>query len=470
MTTIADDRINLLRTAMEGDVLCSADPGYNDARRVWNAEIDRRPAAIARCTSAEDVSQAIVFGVREGLEITVRSGSHGVAGQAVADDGLMIDLSLMNQVTIDPDQRRAQVGGGALLGDLIEAAQEHGLATPVGAISHTGVGGLTLGGGMGWLTRMHGLSIDNLVSCEVVTADGRVLRAAPDENEELLWALKGGGGNFGVVTSFEFALHPVDPMIHFAIMFWALDQGRDALRQARAVISTLPRSVNIIVAGLNAPPEPFVPQEHQGKLGIGLLVAGFGSPEEHEQVLTRLRAMPPLFEFVTPMPYVALQQMLDEANAWGQYDYDKGSYVEDLSDEIIEVVAEHLPRKTSPGSILLFYRLDGAYSAVDEEATAFSGGRSPRYSVFVIAVCPTSEVLAIDRAWVRGFHAALQPYGLEGTYVNALTGGEDQAAIRDAYGKVKYERLAEVKRSYDPGNVFHRNANITPTGAPASRQ
>jgi FAD/FMN-containing dehydrogenase len=371
----------------------------------------------------------------------------------------------MNQVVVDPEARRARVGGGALLGDLVAAAQEHGLATPVGAVSHTGVGGLTLGGGMGWLTRKHGLSIDNLVGCEVVTADGRVLRAADDENPDLFWALRGGGGNFGVVTTFEFALHPVGPLVHFALLFWGIDRGRELLQHARTVVGSLPAETNAIIAGMNAPPAPFVPEEHHLAPGVAVLVTGFGSQEEHEEVLERLRAVPPTFEFVTPMPYVALQQLLDEANAWGQYDYDKGLYLDELSDDVIDVVVQHLPRKTSPGSIALFYRLDGAYSAVGEDATAFSGGRTPRFNAFVIAVCPTPEVLEVDRGWVRAFHAALEPHAIGGTYVNALSGEEGDERVRSAYGKVKYDRLAELKQLYDPTNVFHRNANIRPAAA-----
>jgi FAD/FMN-containing dehydrogenase len=464
MAQLQQVRVEALRSALSGELLAPGDTGYDDARRVWNADIDRRPAVIARCASAADVAEALRFAVAEGLEVSVRSGSHGITGHAVVDDGLMIDLTPMNQVVVDPEQRRATVGGGALLGDLIGAAQEHGLATPVGAISHTGVGGLTLGGGMGWLTRKHGLSIDNLLSCEVVTADSRVLRASEDENPDLFWGLRGGGGNFGVVTSFEFALHPVGPMIHFALLFWSVEQGRDVLRLGREVIGSLPPDVNVVLAGLNAPPAPFVPEEHQLAPGYAMLVAGFGSQEEHEGVLDRLRALPPTFEFVTPMPYVALQQLLDEANAWGQHYYDKGGYVPDLSDEVIDVVTSHVPQKASPLSVTLFYRLDQAYSDVPDSATAFSGGRSPRYGMFVIAVSPTAEGLPAEREWVRAFYRALEPLMSDETYVNALSDGVDDNKVRSSYGKVKYDRLAELKQAYDPTNLFRRNANIRPAG------
>jgi FAD/FMN-containing dehydrogenase len=464
--------IEELRAALVGDVLVVGDDGYDDARRVWNADVDRRPAIIARCRSAADVSAAVRHAVEQGLELAVRGGAHSISGMSVVDDGLMIDLSLLNAVTVDPGARRAGSGGGALLGDLIGAAQEHGLALPVGAISHTGVGGLTLGGGMGWLTRQHGLTIDNLLGAEVVLADGRVVRASAEEHPDLFWALRGGGGNFGVVTEFEFALHPVGPMIEFGMVFWGLDQGAEALRAARDVVGSLPDGVNVVFAALNAPPEPFVPEQYQLQPGYAAVVAGFHGEREFRGVLERFRAaVPPLWEAATPMPYVALQQMLDEPNAWGQYYYDKGFYLEDLTDGVIDAFLEHVPRKSSPQSVVLLYRLDGAYCDVSDDATSFSGGRSPRYSVFAIANAPVPELLEADRPWVRALHDALVRHSPVGdTYVNALAGNEGEARVRAAYGREKYERLARIKREYDPGNVFRRNANVLPAAAaPAQR-
>jgi hypothetical protein len=445
-----------------GPVLGPEDAGYDDARKVWNAAIDRRPAVIARCQSAKDVSNALAFARENGLEVAVRGGAHHPGGSSVVDDGLMIDLSLLNQVTVDPAAKRARVGGGALLADLDAATQEHGLAVPAGMISHTGVAGLTLGGGMGWLSRKAGLSIDNLVSAQVVTADGQIRRAAEDENPELFWGLRGGGGNFGVVTEFEFRLHEVGPMVQFGMLFWDLAQGPEMFRLAREVIAKLPREVNILIAGLNAPPAPFVPEQHHFQPGYSLVVTGFGSAEEHEQVMAEIcTALPPLFEFATPMPYTALQQLLDEANAWGFHCYDKGTYLDDLTDEAIQVITEQLPLKQSPLSVALFYRLDEAYSEVAEDATAFSGGRTPRYALFIVAVCPTPELLTADRAWVRSFWEAIVPHGQGiGSYVNAMSDTDDDR-VRVSYG-AKYDRLAAIKAQYDPGNVFHRNANIKP--------
>ena len=466
MSQLLSGDLDTLRKAMDGVVLVPGEEGYDEARRLWNEGIDGHPAAIARCTSADDVAAAVSAAVSLGLEIAVRGGAHSLSGHSTVDDGMVIDLSPMNTVVIDPVARRAQVGGGALLGDVISAAQEHGLAYPVGAVSHTGVGGLTLGGGMGWLTRKHGLSIDNLVAATVVTADGRIRRAAEDEHADLLWAIRGGGGNFGVVTEFVFALHPVGPMIHVGLMFWGLDQGTEYLRHAHRVVSDLPPEANVIIGAVNAPPAPFVPEEHHLQPGYIAVVAGFGSEDEHKGVLSDLRRGPtPLWEFTAPMPYVALQTMLDEANAWGNYGYDKGAYLEELSDEAISVITTHVERKQSPMSVALLYRLDAAYSQVPDGDTAFSGGRSPRYGLFIIGLCPSPDMLAAERQWVRDFHAALSPLALSRVYVNAISDETDDS-VRAAYGPEKYDRLAAVKQKYDPDNVFHRNVNIKPAGGP----
>lgn len=464
MTQTITEGVEALRTSMTGSVFVPTDAGYDDARRVWNADIDRHPAVIARCRSTQDVVAAITLAREQGLEISVRGGAHNTAGTAICDHGVMIDLSELREVTVDPEARRVRVGGGALLADMDAATQAHGLAIPAGLVGHTGVGGLTLGGGMGWLTRRFGLSIDSLISAEVVVADGRVLRAADDEHPDLFWALRGGGGNFGVVTSFEFRLHEVDPMVQFGLLFWPVDQGAEALRLAREIIAEMSLSINAVAGALNAPPAPFVPEEHHFRPGYVLLLVGFGADDEHKRFVQRIReTLPPLFDMVAPMPYVELQKMLDEANAWGFYCYEKGTYVEDLSDEVIEVVTEHVPRKHSPLSVVLFYRLDGAYSQVDDDDTALAGGRSARFGAFVIGLAPDADLLATERGWVRAFWQALLPHAIEGGegYLNTMVEfGEDR--VRSAYGAAKYDRLARIKGKYDPNNIFHVNANIKP--------
>jgi FAD/FMN-containing dehydrogenase len=451
-----------LKAAMTGAVVTPDDLDYELARKVWNADIDHHPAVLVRCATAQDAADAIRFAQGQGLELAVRCGAHSMPGYSSVDGGLVIDLGRMNQVKVDPVAKRARVQGGALLRDLDAATQGYGLAVTAGLVGHTGVTGLTLGGGMGWLTRQAGLSIDNLASAEVVVADGRILRAAEDENPDLFWAIRGGGGNFGVVTELEFRLHDVDPLVQFGLVFWDAREGEQALRLMRDIIADLPRSLNAIPAALTAPPAPFVPPEHHHKLGYALLLVGFADEAGHQQVLERIRnSLPPLFEYVTPMPYVALQQMLDDASAWGFYGYDKGAYVENLSDGLIEVVTQHMPRRTSPLSHVLFFRLDEAYSEPDDNATAFGGRRSPCYMVFIIALTPTPDLLPAEREWARSMWSDLKPYMIGTTaYVNALE-KQERDRVRETYGH-KYERLAAIKAKYDPQNIFHRNVNIEP--------
>ncbi len=468
MTGIAQQDFDLLRGAIDGPVIGPADVDYDNARKVLNAVIDRRPAIIARCLSATDVSAAIRFARERGLEVSVRGGAHSTAGHAVCNDGLMIDLSHIRDVSVDPENARVRVGGGALLADMDAATQAHGFAVPAGIVSHTGVGGLTLGGGMGWLTRKHGLSVDNLLSAEIVTADGQILRASPEEESDLFWAIRGGGGNFGIVTAFEFQAHEVGPMVQFGLFFWGLERGAEALRLAQDVLDSLPREVTAITAGLNAPPAPFVPAAFHFQPGFALLLVGFGSAEEHAAVAEQIREkLPSLFEVVTPMPYIALQQLFDEAGAWGLFGYEKGIQISTISDGAIDAITTHVSRRTSPMSNVLLYPLSGAYSEVDDDATAFGGGRSPRLDVVINAATTDPEALAAERAWVRSFWSALKPHAISvGGYVNEMTEYEEDR-VKASYGPEKYDRLARIKAVYDPENVYHRNANIQPAATPA---
>ena len=462
MTQTIGEEIGHFRAVMDGPVIEPGDPGFDAGRRVWNAEIDRRPRVIARCASPDDVVTAIAFARAAGLEVSVRGGGHNAAGTAVCDGGLMVDLSLLNTVTVDPAARRARVGGGAVLADLDAATQAHGLAVPAGLVSHTGVGGLTLGGGMGWLTRKFGLSIDNLVSAEVVTADGRVLRAAAGEHPDLFWAIRGGGGNFGVVTCFEFGLHEVDPMVQFGLFFWPVDQGPEALKLARGITAAMPGEINAVLAAVNAPPAPFVPEQYHFAPGYALLLTGFGTMPEHARLAARIRqSLPPLFDLVTPLPYLELQKLLDGANAWGSYCYEKATYLRDLSDPVIEVITKWVRRKHSPNSALLLYRLDGAFSQASDDQTAFGGGRSPRYGAFIEGITQEAGLLAAERDWVRGLWQELRPHAIGNGYINAVAEYSGDG-VRDSYGAATYERLARIKAEYDPGNMFHLNANIPP--------
>lgn len=456
-------RYETLRASLSGAVVTPDDPGYDDARQTWNGEIDRRPAVVAYCATTEDVATAVSFARGASLEISVRSGgAHHAAGLGVGDAGIVIDLSRLNGVVVDPSGRRATVGGGALQRDIDAATQAHGLAVPLGEIGHTGVGGIATGGGMGWLTRQHGLTCDNLLSAQVVLADGSIVRAGSDENADLFWAIRGGGGNFGVVTSFEFALHEVGPQVDVGMLFYGMDRAADVLRLAREVIPDLPPDVSFEVVAMFAPPAPFVPEEHHFRLVLTLAAVGFGAEADHRQVLERLRReLPPLFEMVSPMPFSALQQMFDEAYSWGTHCYSKALYLEGFTDGAIEVIVERVAGMVSPMSAVFFYVLSGAYTLPDDETTAFSGGRTSRMCVFILGMTPSADGLAGERAWTRGFYEALTPHALgKGAYVNEIM-PDDVHRVPASYGP-KYARLARIKAEYDPDNLFHRNANILP--------
>ncbi|MGQ0468019.1 MAG: FAD-binding oxidoreductase [Sporichthyaceae bacterium] len=456
--------IEELRAAVRGQVCAAGDLGYDDARRVWNAQIDRHPARVVYCLDAEDVSATVRWARAAGLGLTVRGGAHNASGSAVFDGEVMINLARCNAVEIDAAARIARVGGGALLGQFDAAAQEHGLATPAGVVSHTGVGGLTLGGGLGWLSRDHGLTVDNLLGAEVVLADGSIVRADATEHPDLFWALKGGGGNFGVVTQFEFRLHPVGPIVHFGMLFWGLENAAVGLRACRELAHDLPPGFGFILAGLNAPPAPFVPQEHHFTPGFAAMLVGFSDPEGHAEHVERLREeCPPLFDLLTPMPYLALQSMFDEPNAWGSYVYEKGTSLPELTDEAVEILLDRLPRRAAPTSVLMLYLMDGAYCEPAEDATAFGGLRQRHWATFVVGLNHTAATWTAEREWVRGTYDALLPHAMGvGSYVNSMAEA-DLDAVRAAYGH-NYERLGRIKATYDPANVFKRNANIAPAG------
>ncbi|HET9078563.1 MAG TPA: FAD-binding oxidoreductase [Acidimicrobiales bacterium] len=453
------------RGRFAGRVVTAADTDYDAVRAecVWNGDIDRRPWVIARATSPADVAEAVRFARSEGRVIAVRGGGHGFAGACIADDAVMIDLGPLDRVDVDPGGRRATCGGGARWSQVDSATQEHALGVPGGFISHTGIGGLTLGGGMGWMTRRAGLSCDNLTSAEVVTADSRVLTASRQEYPDLFWAIRGGGGNFGVVTSFEFSLHPTGPMVQLALSFWDLDHGPDAFRAARDLVPSLDEGLGIFLAALNAPPAPFVPDSFQGVAGYAVLVADFDPDGAGARAAADLRAaQPPQFVFDTPIPYTHLQQMFDESAPWQCRGYEKALYLEELTDPVIEVIARHFPRKSSPMSFMPTFVLGGDFARHSEEETAFGGGRDTRYVLNIAAVAPTADLLDADRQWVRDFWSDLTARtGTVASYVNFMSEFEDDR-LRATYGAAKYERLAGVKATYDPDNVFRLNPNIRP--------
>jgi FAD/FMN-containing dehydrogenase len=456
--------IEALRAQLSGRVIDESNKEYETARAVWNGAIDRKPAVIVRCTGPSDVATAIAFGRERAMGISVRGGGHGYWEAAVPDGGLVIDLSELRGVSVDPGSRRAWCNGGATIADLDVATQRHGLAVTGGTISHTGVGGLTLGGGFGWLVHKAGLTVDNLLAAEVVTADGRILGVSADEYADLFWALRGGGGNFGVVTGFEFRLHEVGPLVYLGLFFWGLDKGTEALRLGRDMAASLPRNAGLLLAaGLSAPSAPYVPVRYRGTPGFALLVAGFGSAQDHAALIAPFRdAVPPMFEFVTPLPYVELQKILDESAPWGSHAYEKSLCLREFSDGSIAELAELVTRKSSPMSFVQIFTLGGAFATVNDADTAFGCSRAARFVINIVAVAPNAELLATDRTWARSVWQALVPHSNDiGGYLNFLA-DDDSERVHAAYGPAKYQRLARIKARYDPDNVFRMNANIKP--------
>jgi FAD binding domain-containing protein/berberine-like enzyme len=466
--------VTRIARSVAGEVLQPADAGFAAARAeaIWNGAITRQPALIVRPTSAQDVARTVALVREEGADLTVRGGGHSGAGNAVADDAVMIDLSRLAGVRVDAETRRAHVGGGATLAAVDGATAPHGLAVIGGTVSHTGVSGLTLSGGLGWLTSQQGLACDNLVAATLVTADGRTVTASEDAEPELFWALRGAGTNFGIVTELVFALHEVNPLANLGMFFWRPDEALEPLRFARDHLFDLPVGIAGAVVGMSAPPEPFVPEEYRGERGVAVMVAGWGSAEEHAAAVRPLRERNPLFEMVTPIPYVALQQMLDDANPWGIRAYDKGLNLDQLGDEALAVILERLPLMRSPLSYVPMFPLTGRYSEISDDATAWGSPRRPHWALALLALATDDQTYEADRAWVRDLWHALRPYAPDdGTYLN-FEADTDERRVRASYGEGKYRRLAALKGAWDPDNVFRHNPNIPPAGVgiPSPRQ
>jgi FAD/FMN-containing dehydrogenase len=460
-----DDVVRALRSHLTGEVVGAGDATYDTARSVWNGMIDKRPVAVARCRTADDVAAAVGVARAAGLPIAVRGGGHNVAGLATAEGGVVIDLSLMNAVTVDPGTRRATVQGGAIWRDVDAATQPFGLAAPAGLVSETGVAGLTLGGGIGWLRRKHGLSCDNLVAAELVTADGRVVRASLDEHPDLLWALRGGGGNFGVVTTFEFQLHPVGPEVAYALVLYDGAETVEALRAFRALGAGMPRELSpVAFTGSVADGMEGVPAEHYGKPMLAVAAAFVGPPDDGEEALKPLRGLArPFADLSGRMPYAVLQQFLDEEYPRGRHYYWKSAAVAELSDPVIDVVAEYAATQPSPLSTIDVWLMGGALGEEPAGGTAYSG-RSAGYLVNPEADWDDPADDAVNLDWARRFIKALEPHTV-GNYLNfpgLLEEGERQ--LRASFGP-HYERLVEVKTTWDPDNLFRLNHNVQPRRA-----
>jgi len=449
-----------LTPAVKGTVVQPGDSTYDAVRAIWNAMIDRRPAVIVRCADAADVAAAIGFARERGLEISIRGGGHNIAGTSVCEGGVMIDLSQMRHVRVDAAARRAYVEPGALLADVDRATLEHGLATPLGINSTTGVAGLTLGGGFGWLTRTHGMTVDNLVSADVVGADGTMRRASATENPDLFWALRGGGGNFGVVTQFEFALHPIPPQVLAGLLVFPMAHAAEIVRQYRTFVERAPESLNVWVVLRKAPPLPFLPAEVHGQGVVVLAVFSVGDPSEGAAQIDLLRRFGPLLgEHVGPAPYGGWQQAFDPLLAPGARNYWKSHNFTELSDGAIAALATYAGQLPSDQSEIFVALVSGAANRVPADATAYVG-RDARLVVNVHARWEEAGADAACVAWARAFYAASQPFASGGAYVNFMT-ADEAARVPSAYG-VNYARLVEMKRRFDPDTVFHVNQNIAP--------
>lgn len=454
---------NDLRPTFRGALLRPGEEGYDEARRVWNGSVDRRPALIARCAGADDVVEAVRYARDRRLPVSVKGGGHSIAGLAVCDDGLMIDLSLMKAIRVDAEARTATAAGGVLWGELDRATQAHGLATTGGLISHTGIGGLTLGGGLGHLMRKHGLTVDNLLAVELVTADGELLHVDADSDPELFWGLRGGGGNFGIATKLEYRLHPVGPMVLAGPIFWPLDQAPEVLRAVREYAPTAPDELGITVGLTPAPPAPFVPPGRFGQPSMGLILMWSGDPAAGAEAMAPLRSVgSPFADAVGPMPYVALQQMLDGGAPHGRHYYWKAHRLPELTDEVIEIFVRQMSAGTTPFAQINGWAVGGAVSRVDPDATAV-GDRDPGFEMSVTAAwMPSDPDGARHVAWVREGWEALRPYG-EGVYANFIS-DEGSAGVQYAYGD-RLERLEALKAVHDPDNFFRLNNNISPAAS-----
>lgn len=449
-----------LNEKLNGHVSYPGEARYEAARTVWNAMIDRHPAAVAHCTGAGDVTSAIQLARENGLEASIRGAGHNIAGTAVCDGGLMIDLSGMKDVRIDKEKRRAYVGPGATLADFDGAAQRHGLATPVGINSTTGISGLTLGGGFGWLTRKYGMTIDNLVAAEVVTADGKGVRASANENADLFWAIRGGGGNFGVVTQYEFRLHPVGPEIFAGLLVFPMAEAKQVLTQYRAFAASAPEELNVWVVLRQAPPLPFLPAAVHGKGVVVLPMFYAGDPAQGEKLVAPLRRFGNAHgEHMGPMPYVDWQKAFDPLLTPGARNYWKSHNFTELRDEALATVIAYAGKLPTPQCEIFIGHVAGAANRVAVDATAYVA----RDAKFVLNVHARWEDAKQDKAciaWAREFFDASKPYASGGAYVNFMT-AEESARVQTAYG-ANYRRLARIKKQYDPENFFHVNQNIKP--------
>jgi FAD/FMN-containing dehydrogenase len=458
---LGDATLAELEHGLRGQLIRPSDEGYDEARAIWNGAHDRRPALIVRCAGVADVMRAVDFARSENLLVAVRGGGHSLPGFSTCDGGMVVDLSAMTAVRVDPARRTASAEGGCTWADFDHETQAFGLAVTGGLVSTTGIAGFTLGGGIGWLMRKVGLTCDNLLAADVVTADGQLVRASEEENSELLWGLRGGGGNFGIATSLEYRLHPIGPMLLAGPIFFAGERAEEVLRFYRNWVRELPDEVTTLANLTTAPPAPFLPEAVHGKPIVAVIAVHAGEPERGRALVQPLKDLgDPIVDLIGVMPYTAMQSLLDALWTRGAHNYMRSAYVDELSDAAIAAIVGRHQAVPSPHSEIHLHHFGGAVARVGDDDAAF-GDRSAQYVLNVIARSPDAEGFDANVAWARDTAQALAPVSRDGAYVNFMGDARDER-LRASYGDAKYERLVALKRRYDPTNLLQLNQNITP--------
>ena len=449
-----------LETSFRGQVVRPGDPTYDQDRKIWNGSIDRYPALIARCAGVADVIAAVHFGRRTGLAVAVRGGRHSFPGLSMCDGGLVIDLSPMRGIRVDPEKRTARAQAGVLLGELDRETQAFGMAVPSGIVTHTGMAGLTLGGGIGWLMRKYGLTVDQLLSVDLISAGGEFVKASERENPDLFWGVRGGGGNFGIVTDFEFRLNPVGPTVLAGPVLWPMEESPNVLRFYREWIKDVPDELTTIVAHRYAPPLPAIPPELHGKPVVMVIFCHVGPLDEGEKVVRPMREFgAPLLDLCARKPFLAHQAMFDPSFPAGWWYYFRSADLAELSDGAIDIIAANALKMKSRLTAFPIFQLGGAISRVGEDDTPYNS-RKAGHTININATTETGEGFEEERAWSKNFWEELEPYHTS-VYVNFLL-DEGEERIRQAYGPARYDRLKALKRQYDPDNFFRLNQNIPP--------
>ena len=458
--SVGPEVLGRLRGGFRGELLAAGDPGYDEARALWNAMIDRRPALIARCTGTADVVQAVRFAADNDLLSSVRGGGHNIAGLAVCEGGLMIDMSRMRGVWVDPERRVARAQAGCTLGDVDRETQVHGLAAVLGFVSETGIAGLTVGGGFGYMSRRCGWTCDNLVSMEVVTADGRIVRTSAESEPDLFWALRGGGGNFGVVTSFEYVLHPCGPEVLAGAIAWPGEDAPELMRLYREVAGSAPRELSTVIGLRIAPPAPWLPKEIHGKQMAVVFVCHTGRPEDGEKLIAPLRAFrKPVADIVARRPYAQMQTLLDATVPRGRRYYWKSEYMPGLEEGAMDTLIEHAKAIKSPHSAILMFHLEGAVNELPPGHSP-AGNRDAKFILNIAGSWPSPEEDEVNVKWARDCWQAMRPYSTGGVYLNFLTEDEGRDRTEAAYGKENLTRLAALKQKYDPKNLFRHTKQV----------